>query len=101
MQLRQAGADVEVLLIGSSADRNDVSGALGVAPDLVHQLPADPVAAAAVAGQWTRRLDRSPLVAAARHVAGRLHERMHAAQREHGPFDALPDAQTDAVAVSS
>jgi hypothetical protein len=101
VQLRQAGADVEVLLIGSSADRHDVSGALGVAPDLVHQLPADPIAAAAVAGHWSRRLDRSPLVAAARHLAGRLHERMHAAQCEDRPFDALSDAQTDAVAVSS
>jgi hypothetical protein len=101
VQLRQAGADVEVLVIGSSSGRNDVSGVLGVASDLVHQLPADPVAAAGVAGQWTRRLDRSPLVAAARHLAGRLHERLHGPQSEGRQFDALSDAQTDAVAVSS
>lgn len=76
-----------VLVIGSSREREDVRAALadtearvtGRSRDrLVVGLPEDPAAARALAGEWTRRLDRSPLVAGGRRLAGLLHAQLSA-----------------------
>lgn len=76
-RLATHGVRAEVLLIGSSAQRDDTQRALGTE---VLLLPHDPTAAAALLGQpWTRGLDRSPLVVAGRRVAAAVHERLAAA----------------------
>jgi hypothetical protein len=95
-QLQQRST-AEVLLIGTAADRDDVARALGAPRDQVHLLPHDAAAAAALAGAWTRKLDRSPLVAAVRHLAARIHERQH---RNQQTPRAVPD-QPVMTAVSS
>jgi hypothetical protein len=51
-----------------------VAQALGVPAEHVLGLPHDSAAAAGLAGTWSRHLDRSPLVNAARHLAATLHE---------------------------
>jgi hypothetical protein len=71
-RLRRDGLDTRVLFIGRPADAVDVARALRIAASLVHQLPLDTEAAAGVAGAWTKRLHRSPLVARARLVIDEL-----------------------------
>jgi hypothetical protein len=78
----------QVLLIGgaspSTAERTDAAAAVGRRPEQVHVLPDDPVSAAAVTSQWSRRLDRSRLVRAARSVASELYPQVQlAAQRNN------------------
>lgn len=74
-RLRGSGLHPRLLLLGSPAEREDVSQALQAT---THQLPFDPAAATGLtAGQWTRKLDRSPLLTAARRVAVTLHEIAH------------------------
>lgn len=74
------GVGAQGLLIGTGAQRDDAQHALGVA---VHLLPHDPSAAGALLGQsWSRKLDRSPLVAAGRRTATLLHEQLHHHPRE-------------------
>lgn len=73
----------QVLLLGGPAERDDVSRALRAT---VHQLPLDPAAATALTGgQWNRKLDRSPLVSAARRLAAHLHEELHAPSANISP----------------
>jgi hypothetical protein len=69
-----------VLLIGGQGERCEVAQALGLPTEYVLVLPNDAEAAAGLAGTWTRRLDRSPLVSAARHVAAAVHEHVLAAE---------------------
>jgi hypothetical protein len=74
-RLTGTGLQPQVLLLGSPTERDDISRALQAT---VHQLPLDPSAATALTtGQWNRRLDRSPLLAAARRLATTLHELVH------------------------
>ena len=80
-----------VLLIGAAAQRRDAAQALGVPPEQVLVLADDPVSAAAVAGGWTRRLDRSPLVSSARQVASLLHALL--GDREFALAPRLPVAE--------
>jgi MinD-like ATPase involved in chromosome partitioning or flagellar assembly len=57
----------EVLLIGNRTQRDDAARALGNVP--VHVLPEDPAAASALlAGEWSRKLDRSALIVAGRRL---------------------------------
>jgi hypothetical protein len=74
--LAVAPQPARVLLIGAAAQRRDAAQALGVPPEQVLVLADDPVSAAALAGGWTRRLDRSPLVSSARQVASLLHAQL-------------------------
>jgi hypothetical protein len=71
--LRTHALPSQLLLIGASTDRTDVAAAVGCPPGQVQVLPHDPVAASAVTGLWTRRLDRSRLVRAARGVVTALY----------------------------
>lgn len=83
------GVSAQVLLIGSSAQRDDTQRALGTD---VLLLPGDPAAAAALTGQrWTRGLDRSPLVVAGRRVAAAVHERLVGAGRDTAPASPSPE----------
>jgi hypothetical protein len=71
-----------VLPVGDAGSSRQVGEALRACGEL-EVLPAlafDPPAAAALAGEWNRRLDRSSLVGSARAAAGRLH-RQAAADR--------------------
>lgn len=72
---------IAVVVIGSPTERDEVRTALSLPPEaIVGQLPWDPAAARALAGQWTRKLDRSPLVAAGRRLSEQLHTHLHADQ---------------------
>lgn len=74
-RLRGSGLHPQLLLLGSPTDRDDVSQALQAT---THQLPLDSAAATALTtGHWNRKLDRSPLLAAARRLAATLHELAH------------------------
>ena len=75
--LRGSVANVGVLVIGSPTDRDQTRQVLDVDERcVIAALPDDPVAARALAGEWTRKLDRSPLVAAGRRLAADLHSRL-------------------------
>ena len=74
--LAAAPQPCRVLLIGTAAQRRDAAQALGVSPEQVLALADDPISAAALAGGWTRRLDRSPMVSSARQVASLLHAQL-------------------------
>ena len=73
-----------VIVIGTASDQAQVDTALtgtGTGSNsppgrglFFGHLADDPAAAAGLAGQWTRRLDRSPLVASGRRLASDLHE---------------------------
>ncbi|MCW2599474.1 MAG: hypothetical protein JWM02_1303 [Frankiales bacterium] len=81
---RWGSQQLGVIVIGSGADRDavrdvltaDLLAGLAVGPArgalFMGQLAADPAAARALAGSWTRRLDRSPLVASGRRLAREL-----------------------------
>lgn len=74
-RLRGSGLHPQLLLLGSPTERDDASQALQAS---THQLPLDPPAATALtSGHWNRKLDRSPLLAAARRLAAALHELAH------------------------
>lgn len=97
--LRANGTKTGVLVIGSPAAREETRAALGVDErTVVGQLPDDPTAARALAGEWTRGLDRSPLVAAGRRLAADLHTRLHtSAQPPAAQLPALPDRAVEVV----
>lgn len=76
--LRQIGIPAQVLLIGDERDAPDMARALDVTAGDLLLLPDDPVSAAALTGPWTRRLDRSRLLTAARLAAGTLYARCNA-----------------------
>lgn len=104
-RLRGSGLHPQLLLLGSPTDRDDVSQALQAT---THQLPLDPAAATALmAGQWNRKLDRSPLLAAARRLAAILHELAHrgtsstAASDTTAPGPVLPPEAAGDVAASA
>ena len=61
--------------------------------DVVGPLPVDDQAAAGLAGQWTRRLDRTALVAAARVTAQMLDARLAERRRAGQPVDAGSDPE--------
>ena len=74
--LREVAIPAELLLIADPRDTLDASQALRLSPAQLHVLPDDAATAAAIRGAWTRRLDRSRLLAAARDIAGDLHRRL-------------------------
>ena len=92
----------------AAAARREVAEVLATAGLPVPVLGAvaeDPAAAAGLAGQWTRALDRAPLVAGARDLAGALDRRL-AADRDPLPASmsaspptsrSAPTAAVDAV----
>lgn len=95
---------VGVVVIGSPADRRMVRTALsdglragGDGGLFVGQLADDPKAAGALAGTWTRGLNRSPLVAAGRLCAAELFSYLH--QQSGAAFP--PAATATAVAVDA
>jgi hypothetical protein len=94
--LAAAPKSPRVILIGAAAERRDAARALGIPPEQVLVLAHDPVSAAALAGGWTRRLDRSRLVSSARHVASLLHVHLQDAQLTLAP---RPNA-SEGIAVS-
>jgi hypothetical protein len=83
--LAELPGDRWVLLIGSSSQRADATQALDVPPERVMLLAEDPDAADALAGAWTRRLDRSALVSSGRHVAATLHGHLRALEPKAQP----------------
>lgn len=84
--------DAGVLVIGTPTEAAQTQDALGLAPasgrSAVRQLPDDPAAARSLAGEWTRKLDRSPLVAAGRRLAAELHSQLHSSI--HRPLNSAP-----------
>ncbi|MCW2667909.1 MAG: hypothetical protein JWN57_2871 [Frankiales bacterium] len=87
-RLATHGVPAEVLLIGTAADRDDANRALDCASKgrPIHLLPDDPAAAAALtAGRWSRKLDRSPLVAAGRRLVTSLVTSLATAVGEERP----------------
>jgi hypothetical protein len=75
-RLAARGCEAQVVLIGSKAQREDVRRALDA--DSVDLLPDDLATAQALTGgRWTRQVDRSPLLAAGRHLAATVHEQLH------------------------
>jgi hypothetical protein len=79
--LRTLDVPTWLLLIGATSDRADVAAAVGCPREQVLVLPDDPVAASAVTGLWSRRLDRSRLVRAARSVVTELYPQV----QRHAP----------------
>jgi hypothetical protein len=74
-RLAAHGVPAEVLVIGTGAERDAAARALGTGG--VHLLPDDRAAASALtAGQWSRKLDRSPLVVAGRRLVTALTEQL-------------------------
>lgn len=71
--LADLGLSPQVLLIGPPAAAADAARTLDLPLAAVHLLPDAPEHAAGITGPWTRRLDRSPLLRAARELATRLH----------------------------
>jgi hypothetical protein len=95
------GLPVQVLLLGTAADRTDVARALGLYTEQIQLLPFTTETAAALAGDWNRNLDRSPLVVAGRRVAAALHEQLHTQAPVDRPDDPATSATAAAMAVSS
>jgi hypothetical protein len=77
--LRDVALPAELLLIADPRDTADVTQATHLAANQLHVLPDDATSAAALIGPWTRRLDRSRLLAAARTVVSTLYQRHTAA----------------------
>ena len=72
-KLSERNVPAGVLVIGTDAARTQVADALGT-HHRTWRLPHDPAAARSLAaGEWSRRLDRSPLLAGGRHLARDLH----------------------------
>lgn len=87
-----------LLLIGADRDREDAASVIACHPEHVHLLPTDPTAAESLAGAWSRRLDRSHLVSAARNVASDLYTHLHlsadrASRTNHRGADPVPAAE--------
>jgi hypothetical protein len=85
---RTLAARAGVLVIGSEADRRQVSEAFGAG--WTGRLPHDPDAARQLlAGLWSARLDRSPLLTVGRRLAAELHALLPTAPEVTAP---APDA---------
>lgn len=87
--LRAQRVEAGVLVIGTPTEATQTQDALGLTTSggsAVRQLPDDPAAARSLAGEWTRKLDRSPLVAAGRRLAAELHSSIHRPM-DSAPFD--------------
>ncbi len=92
-----AARDVERTLTGSDAPHTGPAGPAAMSAPFVASLAFDPTAARGIAGQWTRRLDRSPLVTSARLLARRLDELLSTpATGPHSPSDIPERGPTDA-----
>ena len=81
--LRARGVTAAVLVVGTEREHRDVTDALttGAASPVrwVGRLPNDSDAARELLhGAWSRRLDRSPLLAGGRRAARQLHDTLHA-----------------------
>lgn len=106
--LRAQGVEAGVLVIGTPTEATQTQDALGLTTSggsavlsPVYQLPDDPAAARSLAGDWTRKLDRSPLVAAGRRLAAELHSQLHSSldrPMNSAPFDPVvfTDVPTEA-----
>jgi len=92
---RELQVDPALLVIGAVDAPTRVRQALrGCGElDIVGPLPVDAPAAAALAGQWTRRLDRTALVAAARATAQSLDARLAERRRADVPVAVDPDSE--------
>ena len=78
VQLRSRGATAAVLVVGNEREHREVTDALTPGP-WIERVPNDPDAAAQLlSGAWSRRLDRSPLLAGGRHAARQLHDTLRA-----------------------
>jgi len=100
-QLAQRQVRAGVLVIGTDAARTQVADALGT-HDCTWRLPHDRTAAQNLAaGEWSRRLDRSPLLAGGRQLARDLHDTL-ARVSVAGAADTelVPMAGVPATAVS-
>lgn len=98
-RLRREQVEPRVLVVGHGDDAVQVRDALrGHGElDVLGPLADDPAGAAGLSGQWTRRLDRTPLVASARLVARSLDARL--AERRTASSLPAPAAEI-AVAVA-
>ncbi len=85
--LDQRGLSEKIVVLPIGEDRRRVRGEVNdivrqlcgpTPPAVVGPLAADPSGAAGLAGEWTRHLDRTPLVASARRVAHELDVRLAA-----------------------
>lgn len=88
---RQAGAEREVA---------DVLATAGLSVPVLGALAEDPAGAAGLAGQWTRALDRAPLVTSARALAGAL-DRWLATGRHRLAAPVTPSAPTSPSVVDA
>lgn len=101
------GVEAGVLVIGTPTEATQTQDALGLTTSgrsAVRQLPDDPAAARSLAGEWTRKLDRSPLVASGRRLAAELHMQLRSSMQrpmDSAPFDpvAVTDVQTPVAGV--
>lgn len=83
---RPPDAPVAVVVIGDQNDAREVAGALAAhTPASVGGLEYDPPAAEGLCGAWSRRLDRSRLVAGARVLARQVDQTLAADVRVHKP----------------
>jgi hypothetical protein len=94
--LRDLNLPTDLLLLAPAAARTDAATAVDLKPARVHLLPFAPDHAAGVAGLWTRRLDRSPLLTATRALATELQQQLTAqvqtAEPAHGADPSRPIA---------
>jgi hypothetical protein len=85
-QLRARQASAGLLVIGSDRQHAEVTEALDNRLAWTGRIPDDAVSAAQVlTGAWTRRLDRSPLLAYSRRTATSLYETLVAARAQAVP----------------
>jgi hypothetical protein len=76
--LRDLNLPGDLLVLAPATARSDAAAAVDLQPARVHLLPFAPDHAAGVAGLWTRRLDRSPLLTATRALVTELQQRLTA-----------------------
>ena len=86
-QLRRDRVDPRVMVVGQGEDTVQVRDALrGHGElDVIGPLAFDAAGAAGLSGQWTRRLDRTPLVASTRLVARALDTRLSERRATQAP----------------
>jgi len=93
IRARHPRLPLSLVVIGDADAPTQVAAALrGLGElDVLGPLAFDPDAAAGLAGRWTRRLDRSPLVVSARHLARAVDARLPH-HRDVSPAAAAPQA---------